>query len=79
MSFEDIEAGRPLNSRQDPFNGNQDPTQAVASGIFQINTAVSMCQRLVSTLGTPKDTPQLREKFLHQEAHRKCTLHPQIH
>ncbi|KAI7994823.1 Syntaxin-22 [Camellia lanceoleosa] len=63
MSFEDIEAGRPLNSRRDPFNGNQDPTQAVASGIFQINTAVSTFQRLVNTLGTPKDTPQLREKL----------------
>ncbi|GMP95440.1 hypothetical protein CsSME_00044491 [Camellia sinensis var. sinensis] len=63
MSFEDIEAGRPLNLRRDPFNGNQDPTQAVASGIFQINTAVSTFQRLVNTLGTPKDTPQLREKL----------------
>ncbi|KAL7162255.1 hypothetical protein ACSBR2_042688 [Camellia fascicularis] len=64
MSFEDIEVGRPLNSRRDPFNGNQDPTQAVASGIFQINTAVSTFQRLVNTLGTPKDIPQLREKLL---------------
>ncbi|KAG5524232.1 hypothetical protein RHGRI_031038 [Rhododendron griersonianum] len=59
MSFQDLEAGRPLNSRRDMING----TQAVASGIFQINTAVSTFQRLVNTLGTPKDTPELREKL----------------
>lgn len=60
MSFQDLEAGRPLNSRRDP---TQDSTQAVASGVFQINTAVSTFQRLVNTLGTPKDTPELREKL----------------
>ncbi|XP_076959148.1 syntaxin-22-like isoform X3 [Bidens hawaiensis] len=64
MSFQDIEAGRPLNSRR---NNNvlrkQDPTQAVASGIFQINTAVATFQRLVNSLGSPKDTPELREKL----------------
>ncbi|CAL5436417.1 unnamed protein product [Camellia sinensis] len=64
MSFQDLEAGRSLNSRRDLINGKQDPTQAVASGIFQINTAVSTFQRLVNTLGTPKDTPELREKLL---------------
>uniref|UniRef100_A0A5B6YSD7 Putative syntaxin-22-like n=1 Tax=Davidia involucrata TaxID=16924 RepID=A0A5B6YSD7_DAVIN len=63
MSFQDLEAGRPLASRRDYINGKQDPTQAVASGIFQINTAVSTFQRLVNTLGTPKDTPELREKL----------------
>lgn len=63
MSFQDLEAGRPLASRRDLINGKQDPTQAVASGIFQINTAVSTFQRLVNTLGTPKDTPELREKL----------------
>ncbi|CAI9274790.1 unnamed protein product [Lactuca saligna] len=66
MSFQDIEAGRPLNSRRGGFNNGmrkQDPTQAVASGIFQINTAVSTFQRLVNTLGTQKDTPELREKL----------------
>ncbi|KAL7610443.1 syntaxin-22 [Lactuca sativa] len=66
MSFQDIEAGRPLNSRRAGYNNGmrkQDPTQAVASGIFQINTAVSTFQRLVNTLGTPKDTPELREKL----------------
>ncbi|KAB2000457.1 hypothetical protein ES319_D12G233100v1 [Gossypium barbadense] len=63
MSFQDLEAGRPLGSRQNLNNGKQDATQAVASGIFQINTAVSTFQRLVNTLGTPKDTPELREKL----------------
>lgn len=66
MSFQDLEAGRGFgSSRRDvTVNGNrQDPTQAVASGIFQINTAVSTFQRLVNTLGTPKDTPELREKL----------------
>ncbi|XP_024021702.1 syntaxin-22 [Morus notabilis] len=66
MSFRDLEAGRGLggSSRRELSNGSrQDPTQAVASGIFQINTAVSTFQRLVNTLGTPKDTPELREKL----------------
>ncbi|CAH2060571.1 unnamed protein product [Thlaspi arvense] len=35
---------------------------SVASGIFQINTGVSTFQRLVNTLDTPKDTPELRYK-----------------
>ncbi|XP_022717508.1 syntaxin-22-like isoform X3 [Durio zibethinus] len=63
MSFQDLEAGRPLASRQNLINGKQDATQALASGIFQINTAVSTFQRLVNTLGTPKDTHELREKL----------------
>ncbi|KAJ0427863.1 putative target SNARE coiled-coil domain, syntaxin domain, syntaxin/epimorphin [Helianthus annuus] len=62
MSFQDIEAGRPINSRRGVIR-KQDPTQAVASGIFQINTAVSTFQRLVNNLGTPKDTPELRDKL----------------
>ncbi|KAF5460353.1 hypothetical protein F2P56_020231 [Juglans regia] len=63
MSFRDLEAGRPSALRRNRINGKQDSTQAVASGIFQINTAVSTFQRLVNTLGTPKDTPELREKL----------------
>lgn len=58
MSFQDLESGR-----RNQINGKQNPTQAVASGVFQINTAVSTFQRLVNTLGTPKDTPELREKL----------------
>ncbi|PIA58651.1 hypothetical protein AQUCO_00500537v1 [Aquilegia coerulea] len=63
MSFQDLESGRPIASRREYINGKQDPTQAVASGVFQINTAVSSFQRLVNTLGTPKDTPELRDKL----------------
>ena len=61
MSFQDIEAGgRPLNNK----TGNgKDPTQAIASGIFQINTSVATFQRLVNSLGTSKDTPDLRDKL----------------
>ncbi|KAF3641861.1 Syntaxin-21 [Capsicum annuum] len=69
MSFQDLEAGRPLGPRKGYLNGKQDPTQAVASGIFQINTAVSTFQRLVNTLGTPKDTPELREKLHKTRVH----------
>ncbi|KAL5568255.1 hypothetical protein UlMin_024830 [Ulmus minor] len=67
MSFQDLEAGRPLQQSL-RFNANQnrtqlDTSQALASGIFQINTAVSAFYRLVNSLGTPKDTFQLREKL----------------
>lgn len=58
MSFLDVEAGGlPPGRRQ------QDSTQALASGVFQINTAVSTFKRLVGSLGTAKDTPALREKL----------------
>eukprot|EP00252_Welwitschia_mirabilis_P006386 TRINITY_DN1725_c0_g2_i2.p1 TRINITY_DN1725_c0_g2~~TRINITY_DN1725_c0_g2_i2.p1 ORF type:complete len:170 (+),score=48.92 TRINITY_DN1725_c0_g2_i2:473-982(+) len=63
MSFQDLQSGRALPRRKDGVNGGQDPSQGVASGVFQINTAVSTFQRLVNTLGTPKDTPELREKL----------------
>ncbi|WCJ29074.1 Syntaxin-22 [Euphorbia peplus] len=64
MSFQDLEAGKPFaSSRRDLINGKKDATQAVVSGIFQITTSVSTFQRLVNTLGTPKDTPELREKL----------------
>ncbi|KAJ0714992.1 putative target SNARE coiled-coil domain, syntaxin domain, syntaxin/epimorphin [Helianthus annuus] len=72
MSFQDLEAGRPLNTRRVGYtNGfkQQDPTQAIASGIFQINTAVNSFQRLVKTLGTPKDTHELREKLHKSRLH----------
>ncbi|CAN8245808.1 unnamed protein product [Cochlearia groenlandica] len=62
MSFQDLEAGKGKSRK---FNGGRqkDSTQAVAAGIFQINTGVSTFQRLVNTLGTPKDTPELRQKL----------------
>ncbi|EEF34716.1 syntaxin-22 isoform X1 [Ricinus communis] len=61
MSFQDLEAGRPFAGSK--INGKKDATQGVVSGIFQITTSVSTFQRLVNTLGTPKDTPELREKL----------------
>lgn len=75
MSFQDIEAGgRPLNTRRGGTNDNKtgngkDPTQAIASGIFQINTSVATFQRLVNSLGTPKDTPDLRDKLHKTRVH----------
>ncbi|KAK6926175.1 Target SNARE coiled-coil homology domain [Dillenia turbinata] len=58
MSFEDLESGRPMVART-----KEEPSQVVASGVFRINTAVSSFQRLVNTLGTPRDTLELREKL----------------
>eukprot|EP00249_Psilotum_nudum_P020024 c27526_g1_i1 orf=446-1273(+) len=63
MSFQDLEAGIPFPAKKEPLQSKQDPSQAVAAGIFQINTAVSTFKRLVNTLGTPKDTPELRQKL----------------
>jgi hypothetical protein len=74
MSFQDLEAGHvrgaPLGSggRRNGRGGTAaaagaGASQAVASGVFQINTAVATFQRLVNTLGTPKDTPDLRDRM----------------
>eukprot|EP00249_Psilotum_nudum_P020026 c27526_g2_i2 orf=431-1258(+) len=63
MSFQDIEDGTAFPVRKEILESKQDPSQALAAGIFQINTAVSTFKRLVNTLGTPKDTPELREKL----------------
>lgn len=59
MSFQEVEKGAPLPL----LDHKQEPSQAVAGGIFKINTSVSSFKRLVNTLGTPKDTPELREKL----------------
>ncbi|KAM7463559.1 hypothetical protein LguiA_031680 [Lonicera macranthoides] len=70
MSFEDLESGRlltSLNGRR--TNIQMEPSQAVAAGIFQINTAVASYQRLVNSLGTPKDTLQLRQKLHKSRLH----------
>lgn len=65
MSFQDLQSGRPLPRRQGGSSSAQQPSssEAVAVGIFRINTAVSSFKRLVNDLGTSKDTPQLREKL----------------
>ncbi|XP_019088928.1 PREDICTED: syntaxin-23-like isoform X2 [Camelina sativa] len=75
MSFKDLEAGRKtslaslMSFKGGVGGGRQDTTQAVAAGVFKINTCVSTFHRLVNTLGTPKDTPELRDKL------RKTILH----
>ncbi|XP_065853736.1 syntaxin-22 [Euphorbia lathyris] len=66
MSFQDLEAGRPFLQKKPPI---RDPSQAVAAGIFQINTAVYSFNRLVNSLGTPKDTLDMRDK-LHKTRQR---------
>lgn len=68
MSFQDLEAGHVRgaprrNGRGLGAGGGGGASQAVASGVFQINTAVATFQRLVNTLGTPKDTPDLRDRM----------------
>lgn len=66
MSFQDLEAGRISALQRKKGVGasaGQTASQAVAAGIFQINTSVSTFQRLVNSLGTPKDTPDLRERL----------------
>lgn len=58
MSFQEFEdGGRAASSLK------QDPSQAIAAGIFQINTSVSTFKRYVNSLGTAKDTADLREKL----------------
>ncbi|KAJ3680711.1 hypothetical protein LUZ60_016989 [Juncus effusus] len=71
MSFQDLESGRIVarsgragSASSSSSNGKQlEPTKAVAMGVFQITTHVGTFQRLVNTLGTPKDTPELRDKL----------------
>lgn len=66
MSFQDFETGGNAPSRSTvATSSRQDPSQAIAAGIFQINTSVSTFKRYVNSLGTTKDTGELREK-LHQ-------------
>ncbi|KAI3967200.1 hypothetical protein MKX01_042785 [Papaver californicum] len=69
-SFQDLEAGGTFTSkRRDNVNGKQHPIQAVALGVFRINTSLSTFKRLAINLGTPKDTPQLRQKLHSSRLH----------
>ncbi|XP_050235337.1 syntaxin-22-like [Mercurialis annua] len=59
MSFQDLQNGkRPSSSAM-----SRSPSQSVAAGIFQINTAVAGFRRLVDGIGTAKDTPEHRQKL----------------
>ena len=66
MSFQDLEAGNGVrgaprrNGRAAGAAAGAGASQAVASGVFQINTAVASFQRLVNTLGTPKRSEERR-------------------
>jgi syntaxin 7 len=67
MSFQDLEAGNGVSGAPG-WNGlaaepGAGASQAVKSGVFQINTAVASFERLVNMLGTHKDTPDLRERM----------------
>ncbi|KAJ8773019.1 hypothetical protein K2173_028196 [Erythroxylum novogranatense] len=60
MSFQDLQNGK---SSASSSSFSKTPSQAVAAGIFQINTAVSAFRRLVDGIGTVKDTPDHRHKI----------------
>nr|DAD34045.1 TPA_asm: hypothetical protein HUJ06_004685 [Nelumbo nucifera] len=62
MSFQDIENGGKLPTAG-RSSSSQNPSQAVAAGIFQINTAIAVFRRLVDAIGTSKDTPEHRQKI----------------
>jgi len=61
MSFQDIRNGGRPPAASRP--ASQTPSQAVAVGIFQINTAIGAFRRLVDAIGTSKDTPDHRQKL----------------
>ncbi|CAL0332919.1 unnamed protein product [Lupinus luteus] len=58
MSFQDFQSASNPSPRR-----NQSPSQAIAAGIFQTNTAVATFRRLVDSVGTVKDTPEHRQKL----------------
>lgn len=70
MSFQDFESGGPGTN---PGSHREDHSDGVAAGVFRINTSVSSYKRVVNMLGTPKDTPALREK-LHATEHKISLL-----
>ncbi|KAL4377021.1 hypothetical protein GQ457_02G028010 [Hibiscus cannabinus] len=75
MSFQDLEAGLVRPQRHNYFNSSQQKprrdtadasasaSQSVAAGIFRLRTAILAFDRLVNSLGTPKDTLELRDKL----------------
>ncbi|KAL6143025.1 hypothetical protein ACLB2K_053724 [Fragaria x ananassa] len=69
MSFQDVQNGGGGKGKK----ASASPSQAVAAGIFQINTAVATFRRLVDAIGTVKDTPDHRQK-LHKTRQRILEL-----
>ncbi|KAB5527560.1 hypothetical protein DKX38_021407 [Salix brachista] len=70
MSFQDFQNGKRPSASS---STSRSPSQAVAAGIFQINTAVAGFRRLVDAIGTDKDTPEHRLK-LHNSRQRILQL-----
>ncbi|KAK9271533.1 hypothetical protein L1049_001893 [Liquidambar formosana] len=71
MSFQDLQDGSSSFARARTVPSNS--SQAIAAGIFQINTAVAGFRRLVDAIGTAKDTPDHRQK-LHNTRQRILQL-----
>lgn len=63
MSFQDVQNGARPSSSNSVASRTRSPSQAVAAGIFQINTAVAAFRRLVDAIGTAKDTPDHHTKL----------------
>ncbi|KAJ4729592.1 Syntaxin-22 [Melia azedarach] len=68
MSIQDLQNGSRSSS-----SSSKSPSQAVAAGIFQINTAIAAFRRLVDAIGTAKDTLDHRQK-LHNTRQRILQL-----
>ncbi|CAL9023503.1 unnamed protein product, partial [Prunus brigantina] len=64
-SFQDLQ-----NSGGRGKKASASPSQAVAAGIFQINTAVSTFRQLVDAIGTAKDTPDHHQKLMNSSSTR---------
>ncbi|KAL9257851.1 Syntaxin-22-like protein [Drosera capensis] len=77
MSFQDLNNGSRRSTASSSSlrraAATQRPSQSVAAGIFQINTAVAAFRRLVDAIGTSKDTPDHRQK-LHNTRQRILQL-----
>ncbi|KAK8627981.1 hypothetical protein V6N13_063695 [Hibiscus sabdariffa] len=81
MSFQDLEAGlvRPQRHnyfyssqqkpRRDTADASASASRSVAAGIFRLRTAILAFDRLVNSLGTPKDTLELRDKLHNTRLH----------
>ena len=60
MSFADLEAGALRAPVGRKARGGPNDARGL---VFQITTAVASYRRLLNSLGTPKDTPTLRDQL----------------
>lgn len=63
MSYQDFDNGLPTRAPPRSVSSGAEASQALAAGVFHMNTQIASFRRLSNSLGTPKDTPQLREKL----------------